>query len=77
MLVCQIRAGRDSVREEEDCLKYLKRGWTRKEGKGHKDLKKGGQLGQGVGALKVGRGGWNPLTNYVCLCKTYRGCENV
>ena len=37
-----------------NCLKYLKRGWNRKEGRGHKDFKKGGKLGQGVGALKRG-----------------------
>ena len=35
-----------------NCLKYLERGWNRKEGSGHKDFKKGGKLGQGVGALK-------------------------
>ena len=33
-------------------LKYFKRGWNRKEGRGHKDLE--GKQGQGVGALK----GW-------------------
>ena len=46
-----------------DCLKYLKRGWNRKEGKGKKDFKKGGKLDQGLGALK---GGWagTPLMNY-------------
>ena len=47
-----------------NCLKYLKRGWNRTEGREHKDFKKGAKLGQGVGALKRG-GGWNPLTNYV------------
>ena len=46
-----------------NCLKYLKRRWNRKEGRGHKDFKRGGKLGQGVGALKAG--GWNPLTNCV------------
>ena len=47
-------------------LKYLKRGWNRKEGRGNKDFKKGNKLGQGVGALKRRRGGgWSPLTNYV------------
>ena len=45
-----------------NCLKYLKRGWNRTEGRGNKDLKKGGKLGQWVGALK--RGGWKPVTNY-------------
>ena len=46
----------------ENCLKYLKRWWNRTEGRGHKDFKRGGKLGQGVGALK--REVWNPLTNY-------------
>ena len=45
-----------------NCLKYLKRGWNREEGRGNKDFKKGSKLGQGVGALK--RGGWNPFANY-------------
>ena len=41
-----------------DCLKYLKRGWNRKEGRGNKHFKKGGgKLGQGVGALKRGAAG--------------------
>ena len=39
-------------------MKYLKRGWNRKEGRGNKDFKKvGGKLGQGVGALERGMGG--------------------
>ena len=37
------------------CLKYLKRGWNRKEGRGNKDLKKG---------TNWVKGGWNLLTNY-------------
>ena len=49
-----------------NCLKYLKRGWNRKEGTRHKDFKRGGgeegKRGQDVGALKGG--GWDPLTNY-------------
>ena len=49
------------IRAEEICmkvggnyLKYLKRGWNKKEGRGHKDFKKmgGGKLGHRVGALK-------------------------
>ena len=47
----------------ENCLKHLKRGWNRKEGRANKDFKKRGKLGQGVGALK--RESWNPLSNYV------------
>ena len=38
------------------CLKYFERGWNIKEQRGHKDLKKGGKLGQGLGALKRGAG---------------------
>ena len=45
-----------------DFLKYLKRGWNRKKGRGNKDFKKGGKLGQGVGALKrKGVGAGTPL----------------
>ena len=37
----------------ENCLKYINRGWNRKEGRGNKDFKNGGgKLGQGVDALK-------------------------
>ena len=42
----------------------LKKGWNRKEGRRNKTFTKGGILGPGVGALKRGGGGWNPLTNY-------------
>ena len=43
-----------------NCLKYLKRGWKRTEGKGHKDIKKEGKLGQWVGGVKSGGGGAEP-----------------
>ena len=43
---------RDLGESGGNCLKYLKREWNRKEGRGHKDFKKGGKLGQEVGALK-------------------------
>ena len=33
-----------------DCLKYLIRGWNRKEGRGNKDLKKGTSWVKGGGA---------------------------
>ena len=46
-------------------LKYLKKGWNRKDGTGNKDLERG-ELGQGVGTLKGGLK--NPLTNYYPLC---------
>ena len=38
-----------------NCLKYLKRGWKRKEGRGNKDLKKGGQAGSRDGCSKKAR----------------------
>ena len=44
-------------------LKYLKRGWNRKEERGDKDFKNGGQAGSRGRCLNKG-GGWNPLTNY-------------
>ena len=31
-------------------VKYLKKGWNRKEWRGNKNFKKWGKLGQGVGA---------------------------
>ena len=40
---------------EGKCLKYLKKGWKRKQGRGNKDFKKGGaKLGQETGALERG-----------------------
>ena len=45
-----------------NCLKYLKKGWNRKEGRGNEDFKKVGQVGSRDGYLK--KGGWKPLTNY-------------
>ena len=53
------------------CLKYLKREWNGKEGKGHKGFKKGGQAGSRGGCLK--KGGWNPLTNYAPFSKYFEG----
>ena len=41
----------------EKCLKYLKRGWNRKEGRGNKDFKKGEQAGSRGGCLKKEEGG--------------------
>ena len=44
-----------------DCLKYLKRRWNRKEGRGNKNLKKGrGQAGSRGGCLEK-RGAGTPL----------------
>ena len=62
--------------DEGNCLKYLKREWNRKEGRGNKDIKKGGKLGQGVGALKSGS--WNPLTYYGTMTNvSYAGTLNI
>ena len=45
-----------------NCLKYLKRGWNRKEGKGNKDFKKvEGQTWSRGGCLKKGVGAGTPL----------------
>ena len=63
-MVGQIRAGEGYVRVGENCLKYLKRRWNRKEGRTNKDFKMGGKLGQRVGVLKKGVG-LNPLSSYV------------
>ena len=49
-------------------MKYLKKEWNKKDGKGNKDFKGengggrglGGKLGQGVGVLKKGEGGLEP-----------------
>ena len=37
-----------------NCIKYLKRGWNKKEGRETKILKRGCKQGQQVGALKEG-----------------------
>ena len=54
-----VRLGQKEVaRVEGNCLKYLKRGWNRKEGKGNKDFKRRGeQAGPRGGSLKK-------ITNY-------------
>ena len=45
-----------------NCLKYLKRGWNRTEGRGHKDFKKRGvQAGSRGGCLKKGEGAGTTL----------------
>ena len=51
-----------------NCLKYLTRGSNRKGGRGNKDFKKGGKLGQGVAALKKGGAGTSSQTmTYICV----------
>ena len=57
-----------------NCLKYLKRGWNRKEGRGNKYFKKGRKLGQGVSALKRGEVG-TPLRTMLYV--SYRGLLHV
>ena len=52
-LVCPIRAGKGCVRVVGTVWNNLKRGATEKKG-GKQRFKKGGKLGQGVGALKRG-----------------------
>ena len=50
------------LEEIGSCLKYLKRGWNRKEGRGNKDFKKG----EGASCVKeyLKKVDWNPFTNY-------------
>ena len=55
----------------ENCLKYLERRWNKREGRGHKDFKKGRQVGSKGGCLKKG-GVHNPLTNYALLLDMLR-----
>ena len=52
-----------------DYLKYLKRGWNRKEGRGHKDLKKVGQAGSMGGCLKEEGGLEPPYELYLFIFK--------
>ena len=47
-----------------NCLKYLKRGWDRKDGRGNKDFKKGASAGSRSWCLKKG-GDWSPLQTIV------------
>ena len=55
-------------------VKYLKRGWNGKEGRGYNDFKKGGPVGSRGGYLKRA-GGWNPLMNYGQATKiNMQGC---
>ena len=68
-LVGQIRAvGGLRCEDGENLLKYFKKGWNRKEGRGNKDFKRGGgKLGQEVDALKKGAG--TPLRTMVSVKK--------
>ena len=58
-----------------NCLKYCTGEWSRREGRGNKDFKKGGgKLGQAVGALKrVGAG--TPLQMVMLRKKQKSFCE--
>ena len=48
-----------------NCLKYLKRGWNRKDGRGSKDFKKGDQARSRVGCFKKKGGTGTPLQTMV------------
>ena len=67
------------MQEWGNCLKYLKMGWNRKEGKGNKDFKKGGQVGPRGGCLKKGRGAGTPLLTMVMIiglsCSDFLTCK--
>ena len=49
------------MRVGETVHNTLKGGWNKREGRGHKDLKKGGQARSRGGCLKKGGGAGNPL----------------
>ena len=44
--------------------KIPQKGVEQKRGEGKNIFERGGKLGQEVGALKRGGGGWNPFRNY-------------
>ena len=46
------------------CLKYLKKGWSRKEGRETKIFERGNKLGQEARGGCLKRRDWNPLRNY-------------
>ena len=49
--------------------------WNRKDGRRNKDFKKGGKLGQGVGALK--RGMESPIAQHGFYQVVWKaGCQN-
>ena len=53
--MCRIRAGGGCLCDDGgNYLKYFKKGWYRKEGRGNKNLKKEGQAGSRSGFLKKG-----------------------
>ena len=53
--------GRRALHDDEgNWLKYLKRGWNRTKGRGHKDFKKKGRAGSRGRCLKKGGGGQEP-----------------
>ena len=55
------------MRVEGDCVKYLKRGWNRKERRGNKDFKMGARWVKGWVPLKGGGGGGlEPTYNLRC-----------
>ena len=55
-----------------NCVKYLRRAWNRKEGRGNKKIKKGGgQAGSRGGSLKKG-GARTPLRTMVKFAKQTR-----
>ena len=58
-MVGRVRAG-EGCRRVGVGLKYLKKGWNRKEARGNKHFKKGETRSRG-GYLK---GSWNPDRNY-------------
>ena len=61
----------------ENCLKYLKMGWNRKEGSGNKDFKKGAQAGSRGGCLKKGGTGTPLRTMIQFLQSSERSIQSI
>ena len=60
-----------------NCLKYLKRGWNRKEGRGNKDLKKRGEASWVKGWVPKKGGAGTPLRTMHKTCVSSPGAKNA
>ena len=64
-----------TLEDGRNCLKYLKRVWNRKQGRGNKDFKKGGASWVKGCVPEKGGGGSNPLLNYGFTLATHTFLE--
>ena len=72
MLVARITAVRWLREGGGNCLKFLKRGWNRKKGRGNKDFKKREQAGSRGRCLKKG---WLESPYELWLNAGFPSCE--